>query len=83
MSTDGGKTFKSLIGWNQAHPDHHAMWIDPNNPKLIIEGNDGGVAISRDHGKSWDFVTQLPLAQFYHIAVDMDVPLATANAPLG
>lgn len=74
VSTDGGKTFGSLIGWGQAHPDHHAMWIDPNNPKLIYDGNDGGFSLSRDQGKTWDFATQLPLAQFYHVAVDMDVP---------
>ena len=50
------------------------MWIHPDDPNLIVEGNDGGVAISRDHGASWRFVRNLPLAQFYHIDVDMDVP---------
>lgn len=74
VSDDGGKSFKTLIGWGAAHPDHHAMWIDPNNPELIYDGNDGGVAISRNRGRTWDFVTQLPLAQFYHVNVDMDVP---------
>ena len=74
VSTDGGKSFSSLIGWGDAHPDHHEMWIDPGNPNLLIDGNDGGVSISRDRGASWDFVTQLPLAQYYHIAVDMDDP---------
>ncbi len=74
LSEDGGKSFRQLVGYGQAHPDHHTMWIDPNNPRTILEGNDGGVSISRDHGATWGFVTQLPLAQFYHIAVDMDVP---------
>jgi hypothetical protein len=73
-SIDGGKTFEVIIPWAALHPDHHAMWINPNNPKHIIEGNDGGVGVSHDHGKTWRFVGNLPLAQYYHIAVDMDVP---------
>jgi len=73
VSNDGGKTFEQLVGWT-VHPDHHAMWIDPNDPSLIYEGNDGGVYISRDRGASWKFVRNLPLAQYYHIDVDMETP---------
>ncbi|MEM8712252.1 MAG: hypothetical protein AAGG01_14980, partial [Planctomycetota bacterium] len=62
-----------LIGWI-LHPDHHAMWIDPHDPEHIVEGNDGGLAVSRNHGKTWRFARNLPLAQYYHINVDMDVP---------
>ena len=72
-SEDGGETFKSLIGW-EVHPDHHAWWIHPDNPNLIMEGNDGGMAISRDRGETWRFIENLPLAQFYHIRVDMETP---------
>ena len=72
-SIDGGESFSTLIGWT-VHPDHHAMWIDPNDPEHIVEGNDGGVAISRNHGETWRFARNLPLAQYYHINVDMDVP---------
>ena len=50
------------------------MWINPNDPSFIIEGNDGGVYISRDRGESWRFVSNLPLAQYYHINVDMEKP---------
>ncbi len=72
-SEDGGETWKSLIG-REVHPDHHAWWIHPDNPNLIYEGNDGGMAISRDRGETWRFVENLPLAQFYHIRVDMETP---------
>ncbi len=74
VSDDYGKSFSNLMPWDAAHPDHHAMWIDPLDPNYIIEGNDGGVYISRDRGETWRFVNNLPLAQFYHIAVDMDLP---------
>ncbi len=74
VSTDGGESFETLVSWASAHPDHHAMWINPNDPAHIIEGNDGGVYFSRDHGESWRFAFNLPLAQFYHISVDMEQP---------
>ncbi|MBT8478438.1 MAG: hypothetical protein KJO06_05940 [Gemmatimonadetes bacterium] len=73
VSDDGGRTFRRLVGWD-VHPDHHAMWINPTDASHIIIGNDGGVAISRDRGQTWRFVRNLPLAQFYHIRVDMEQP---------
>lgn len=74
VSEDGGKTFSDLIPWASLHPDHHAMWIDPNDGRFIIDGNDGGIGISHDQGQTWRFASNLPLAQFYHIAVDNDYP---------
>ena len=77
VSNDGGKTFESLMtayGANGVHPDHHAFWGHPTNPNFIIEGNDGGLNISLDRGKTWRFVENLPLAQFYHINYDMEWP---------
>ncbi|MGD8868273.1 MAG: hypothetical protein PVI01_11595, partial [Gemmatimonadales bacterium] len=74
VSTDGGESFEQLITWGSAHPDHHAMWIDPSDPSHIYEGNDGGVYVSDDHGDTWRFVSNLPLAQYYHINVDMETP---------
>jgi len=74
VSEDGGKTFSTLIEYNDIHPDHHAMFLHPRVPGLIIEGNDGGIAISRDNGATWRYATNLPLGQYYHIAVDMDRP---------
>lgn len=74
VSEDGGKSFKDLIPYEKIHPDHHAFWIHPENPNYMIDGNDGGAAISRDGGKSWIFIDNLPLGQFYHINVDNDIP---------
>lgn len=73
-SEDGGKTFQVILPYSGVHPDHHAFWIHPNDPSYIIEGNDGGLNISRDKGKSWQFINNLPLAQFYHISYDMSYP---------
>lgn len=70
-SIDGGKTFRRIKGPH--HGDHHDIWIDPLNPKRIIDSNDGGVDISTDGGESW-FAPPLPIAQFYRIEVDNHVP---------
>ena len=56
------------------HPDHHAWWINPNDPNFIIEGNDGGIGISRDRGANWVFDEKIPVGQFYHINVDNEMP---------
>ncbi|WP_255399376.1 WD40/YVTN/BNR-like repeat-containing protein [Roseivirga sp. 4D4] len=74
VSEDGGKSFTGLIPRNLIHVDNHALYIHPDNPKYMILGNDGGMAITRDMGKTWQFVENLPLGQFYHIAVDDEVP---------
>jgi photosystem II stability/assembly factor-like uncharacterized protein len=74
LSTDGGKSFRTLIPFAKIHPDYHAFWINPNDATHIYAGNDGGVAESEDRGASWRFVSTLPLGQYYHIAVDNDVP---------
>ncbi len=74
VSSDAGKSFNTLVRWDEIHGDHHALWIDPANPRHLITGNDGGVAVSHDGGKSNRFVSNLPLAQFYHVAFDFDVP---------
>ncbi|WP_262696217.1 VPS10 domain-containing protein [Kordiimonas aquimaris] len=80
MSIDGGKTFSFVdkinccAPRNDIHIDNHAWWINPNNSKHIIDGNDGGLGITQDGGDTWRFVANLPLAQFYHIAVDNDLP---------
>lgn len=73
-SEDGGKSFEVIIPYSGVHPDHHAWWIHPKDPSFIIDGNDGGVAISRDRGKKWTYIESLPLGQFYHINVDNEMP---------
>lgn len=72
VSDDGGKSFSRIN--SAVHPDHHAFWINPKNPNLIIEGNDGGLNISRNRGESWTFAENIPVGQFYHINVDNDLP---------
>lgn len=74
MSEDGGKTYNIVIPYNGIHPDHHAFWIHPRDGNFIIDGNDGGIGITRDRGKSWQFDEKLPVGQFYHINVDNDIP---------
>ena len=73
-SIDGGKKWNILASWNHIHPDHHALWINPKNPKHLINGNDGGINISYDGGSHWRMSDNLPVGQFYHIAVDEEVP---------
>ncbi len=74
MSEDGGKSFQQILQYAGVHPDHHAWYINPNDPKMLIDGNDGGLNISRDGGKSWYFAENLPVGQFYHVNVDNEVP---------
>jgi photosystem II stability/assembly factor-like uncharacterized protein len=73
-SIDGGKNWTTLLPYYGVHPDHHAFWWSSKNPNFMIEGNDGGMNISRDGGVNWTFVNNLPLGQFYHIDVDMETP---------
>ncbi len=76
-SEDGGRSFRVILpysGFTGVHPDHHAWWIHPDRPNFIINGNDGGLAITYDQGENWRFVENLPLAQFYHINIDMQTP---------
>jgi len=72
ISDDGGKSFTTIL--DNIHSDHHAWWIHPENPSFIIDGNDGGMAISRDRGNTWRFIENIPVAQYYHIRVDNDIP---------
>ncbi len=70
-SIDGGKTFKNFKGPH--HPDHHDLWIDPKNPRRMIDSNDGGVDITNNGGETWH-APQLPICQFYHVRADNSVP---------
>jgi photosystem II stability/assembly factor-like uncharacterized protein len=72
VSKDGGRTFQPLRGM---HGDHHALWIDPDNPNYLVNGNDGGVVVSYDQGKTWrEFLDNLPAVQFFNVSYDMDTP---------
>lgn len=70
-SKDAGKTFKSM---HTPHGDAHELWIDPTNPKRMINGNDGGGTISLDGGETWSSEMNQPTAQFYHVATDDQFP---------
>lgn len=72
VSTDGGKTF-STAG-RGAHPDHHAMWINPKDPNHILLGNDGGVYASINRAVGWNHVVNIPLGQFYSVGLDVSNP---------
>ncbi len=78
ISEDGGKSFEQLMPAygvdNGIHPDHHAWWIHPTNGDFMIDGNDGGMNITKDGGDTWRFIGNLPVAQFYHINVDNEFP---------
>ncbi|HVR07211.1 MAG TPA: hypothetical protein VMW75_04130, partial [Thermoanaerobaculia bacterium] len=77
VSDDGAKTFRPLGHSRDIHGDYHAMWIDPHDGRYLIAGEDGGVGISHDRGDTWQFAADLPFGQYYHVAVDMDVPYNT------
>jgi photosystem II stability/assembly factor-like uncharacterized protein len=72
-SEDGGKTFKTNVV-QKIHGDYHAMWIDPHDSNHMIAGSDGGIYISHDRGKNWDYINNIPIAQFYEIGLDMQKP---------
>ncbi|HUG38207.1 MAG TPA: hypothetical protein VML54_14715, partial [Candidatus Limnocylindrales bacterium] len=70
-STDGGRTFTELT---TPHGDNHDLWIDPRDPRRMIEGNDGGACVSWNGGASWSSIYNQPTAQFYHVATDRQFP---------
>lgn len=72
ISVDGGKKFRQI--GSGVHSDIHAAWIDPNNPKHILLGTDGGVYESFDQAYTFKMWMNLPVGQFYHVAVDNQIP---------
>jgi photosystem II stability/assembly factor-like uncharacterized protein/outer membrane lipoprotein-sorting protein len=72
VSDDGGRSFAGAGGG--AHGDWHDVWIDPDNSKHVIGGDDGGLWISYDGGNRWWKSNNLPISQFYHVAVDARDP---------
>lgn len=68
-SVDGGKTFTTIPG---QHGDHHNLWINPKQPRWMIDGNDGGAAVTFDGGQTWSSIYNQPTAQFYRVNTDND-----------
>src|SRR5258706_536431 len=73
VSKDGGRTFNK-IGEKYKHVDNHALWIEPDNTKHLLAGCDGGAYETYDFGSNWEFKANLPVAQFYKVAVDNSFP---------
>jgi photosystem II stability/assembly factor-like uncharacterized protein len=69
-SIDGGRTFTTEHTGERIHVDHHALWIDPADGNHMMLGNDGGLYLTYDGARAWDFVDNLPIGQFYDIDVD-------------
>jgi photosystem II stability/assembly factor-like uncharacterized protein len=76
-SVDGGKTFSAIA---TPHGDNHDLWIDPADPKRMIESNDGGANVSRDGGATWSPQDNQPTAQIYRVSVDNAVPYRLLGA---
>jgi len=76
-SDDGGKT--SHTADRGVHADHHALWIDPKDPQRMIQGNDGGVNVTTDGGKSWRFLNNLPIEQFYMVSTSSETPYSVCG----
>ncbi|MEE9247080.1 MAG: glycosyl hydrolase [Dehalococcoidia bacterium] len=70
-SVDGGRTFTEV---STTHDDNHDLWIDPGDPRRMIEGNDGGASVSFNGGESWSTIYNQLTAQFYHVAADNQFP---------
>jgi photosystem II stability/assembly factor-like uncharacterized protein len=72
-SDDGGKTVQALPT-NHVHVDFHVLWVDPDDVKHMLIGNDGGLYTTRDGAASWRWMSNLPTGQFYDVAVDNSKP---------
>ena len=73
QTLDGGRTVAADVAAS-THDDVHAIWINPMNSDHVLIGNDGGLAVSYDKAKNWQFLPNLPLALFYHASVDNAIP---------
>lgn len=67
-SIDGGKNFDRIS--RATHGDYHSLWIDPEDPRRIWQGQDGGIAVSYDRGTTWDAIRNIPIGQFYQVFHD-------------
>jgi photosystem II stability/assembly factor-like uncharacterized protein len=72
-SNDGGKTFRP-DGAKGVHDDQHALWIDPRDGRHAIVGCDGGFYVTNDRMENWEFLNNVAIGQFYHVAVDSKKP---------
>jgi len=73
VSRDGGASWET-VSQTDRHVDNHALWIDPDRPEHMVNGNDGGVYETFDAGETWRFSPNLPVTQFYRVGVDNAEP---------
>ncbi len=73
QTLDGGKTIATDVAAS-THDDVHAIWINPSNSHHVLIGNDGGLAVSYDRARTWQFLPNLPVGLFYHVSVDNAIP---------
>jgi photosystem II stability/assembly factor-like uncharacterized protein len=73
QTLDGGRTMAPDVAAS-THDDVHAIWINPANSDHVLNGNDGGLAVSFDRAQKWNFFPNLPVGLFYHVSVDNAVP---------
>lgn len=71
-SSDSGRTFRPAR--QSLHGDDRILWVNPKDSRHVIKGDDGGIGISYDRSNTWLFITNLPVSQFYRVAVDMEKP---------
>jgi len=77
VSHNGGKTFAKL---RPPHGDNHIVWINPHDPRILLEGNDGGATVSTDGGTTWSTEHNQPTGQYYHISLDDQFPFHVYGA---
>ncbi len=74
VSSDAGRTFTTERSATGVHPDHHALWVNPNDSDHLLLGNDGGLYLSWDRGRTWEHLNNFPIGQFYAVGLDMRRP---------
>ena len=74
VTWDGGKNFINLEMGKEKHSDNHALWIDPQDGDHLLVGTDAGLYESFDEGTSWRHFPNMPISQFYRLAVDNSEP---------
>ncbi len=71
QTIDGGKTWRSV---NTPHGDNHDLWVNPNNPQIMVQSNDGGATVTLNGGRTWSTIYNQPTAEIYQVYVDNRFP---------